>query len=187
MKDSFRLIALATLFLSACGSGSSAVTCDDLYWDGTAGICVPEGWEVVNRETLRQRGVPEETVFGLQYKEAISDQFPTVVVTEEVLTGVLEPADYSDASIRAITVLNGYERVDQKEITIDGAKVQMHIFTGQPIEGEPKRRFVQVSTAASNKGYTFMAVSPVSISNALEKQIMLMTESFTLEEPKTED
>lgn len=180
-------LLLFTILLTSCGGGSAEATCDEYFWDGTVGTCLVEGWEVVNRETLRQRGVPEETILGIQHTEAVSGQFPTVAITEEKLPNPVDAAQYSEASIRAVSVLNGYERIDEKEITIDGETVKMHVFTGQPIDGEPKRRFIQVSTAVGDKGYTLTAVSPVSIDNSLEKQILLMVENFTLTEPTEEE
>lgn len=179
------LLSLTTLLIS-CGGGSSTASCDEQFWDGSVGTCLPSGWEVVNRETLRQRGVPEETILGIQHTEAVSGQFPTVAVTEEKLPNPVDASQYSEASIRAVAVLNGYERVDEKEIIIDGETVKMHVFTGQPIDGEPKRRFIQVSTGVGDRGYTLTAVSPISIDSALEKQILLMVENFTLSEPEEE-
>ncbi len=180
------LLLTACFLLVSCGGGSSSVSCDTLHWDGTVGVCIPKGWEVVNRETLRQRGVPEETVLGIQHTEAVSGQFPTVAFTKEKLANVIKPMAYSEASIRSVEVLNGYERMDEEDIDIDGEAVRKHTFVGQPIDGEPKRRFIQVSTTKGDKGYTLTAVSPISIDSGLEKEIELMVESFTLEEPNEE-
>src|SRR3989344_5185501 len=169
------LFLSACILLAACGGGSgSALSCDKPYWDGLVGSCIPDGWEVVNRETLRQRGVPEETIVGFQHTEAVSGQFPTIAITQEKLANPVDPKEYSMASMRSIEVLNGYEHIDTKEFDVDGEKVDLHVFTGQPIEGQPARRFYQVSTAVDDTGFTMTAVTPVSIDAGLEKQIMLM-------------
>ncbi len=186
MKMRITLVSTC-LLLVACGGGSSGIVCDRDYWDGTVGTCIPAGWDSMSREVLRIRGVPEETIVGFQRRDAVSGQFPTVAVTQERLPNAVNPADYSSASIRAISVLNGYEHVDTKEITVDGAKVSLHIFTGQPIEDEPKRRFYQVSTTKGDRGYTMTAVSPVSIDRSLEQEMVLILDHFTLSEPVKEE
>lgn len=179
---------LTCLLLTACGGGgSSAVSCDKDYWDGTVGTCIPENWDVLDTETLRQRGVPEETIVGFQSTQAVSGQFPTVAVTRERLTSAIAPMQYSEASIRSIQVLANYKEIDLKEFDVDGETVTLHIFSGQPIEGEPGRRFYQLSTVAGSNGYTMTAVTPLSVSSDLDEQVMLMLEHFTLEEPVEEE
>ena len=83
--------------------------------------------------------------------------------------------------------MKDYKQVDLKEFEVDGEAVQLHIFTGQPIEGEPGRRFYQVSTSSEDIGYTLTAVTPVSIDGSLESQVMLMLNNFTLIEPEEEE
>ena len=184
-----RAILLSTCFLlAACGGGSSrGVSCEQHYWDGSVGTCLPDGWDVLDGETLRQRGVPEETIVGFQLAEAVSGQFPTVAITREKLANVVDPAKYSEANIRSVEVLAGYKLMDSKEFIVDGEKVTLHVFTGQPIEGEPSRRFYQVSTTLEDVGYTMTAVTPLSIDDSLEKQVTLMLENFTLVEPVVEE
>lgn len=174
------------ILLTACGGGSTGTSCDQEYWDGIVGTCLPEGWEVVDTETLRQRGVPEETIVAFQKTESVSGQFPTVAVTKERLPNVVSPEAYSMASIRSVEVMEGYKLVDAKDFTVDGEGVSMHIFTAQPIEGEPRRRFFQVSTALEDIGFTATAVSPVSIDKTLESDIMLILEQLIFIEPEEE-
>lgn len=180
-------IILSCLTLVACGGGSSAISCDQEYWDGTIGTCLPEGWEVIDSETLYQRGVPEETIVAFQSSESLSGQFPTVAVTREKLASVVEPKTYSDANIRSIQVIDGYEHVDTRDFAIAGEDVSLHIFTAQPIEGEPRRRFYQVSTTYGDTGYTVTGVSPVSIGKELEDKLLLMIGQVVFEEPQTEE
>ncbi|MAE68426.1 MAG: hypothetical protein QF793_00030 [Candidatus Peribacteraceae bacterium] len=187
MKKRIALLSVS-LLLTACGGGSGdKVSCDVNYWDGTFGTCLPESWEILNTETLRQRGVPEETIAAFQSSESHSGQFPTVAVTRERLANVVDPKQYSDANMRSVEVLDGYEHVDTRDFEIDGSKISLHVFTGQPIEGEPRRRFYQVSTTVEDTGYTVTAVSPVSINKELEGHILLILEQVTFEEPKEEE
>lgn len=183
-----RLYILSACFLlTACGGGSSSTACDQDYWDGSVGTCIPEGWDIIDQETLRQRGVPEETIVAFQITESVSGQFPTVAVTKERLPSPVSAENYSLASIRSVEVMEGYELVDSKDFTVDGEDVTLHIFTAQPIEGEPRRRFHQVSTAIEDIGFTATAVSPVSITNDLEKDMMLILENLFFSAPVEEE
>jgi hypothetical protein len=141
---------------------------------------------VVDSETLLQRGVPPETLVAFQAEQAASGQFPTVAVTRESLNQEVSAEDYSSASIRSVSVLPGYEQVDSRDIRIDGSKVSVHIFTAQPDEGEPRRRYYQLSVPKGQKGYTMTATTPVAIEDALEGQVMAIIEGFTLTEPVVE-
>ena len=171
------------LLLAGCGGGSSTtLACDSDYWDGTVGTCLPKGWQVLDSETLRQRGVPEETIAAFQREAAISGQFPTVAVTKEPLADPVTPVQYSDANIRSVQVLDAYKQIDNKDFTVDGVKVKMDIFTAQPVQGEPQRRFYQVSTTVKDVGYTFTGVAPQSIDAATEKEILLMFQKMTFKE-----
>lgn len=186
MRFSHGVLLGVSLLLAACGGGGSSTACDTDYWDGVVGTCLPEGWLPLDAETLRQRGVPEETLVAFQRQEPVSGQFPTVAVTREPLAEVTDPMQYSDANIRSVVVLEGYEVVDSKDFTVDGNKVKIHIFTAQPIEGEPRRRFYQVSTTVGDVGYTFTGVTPISIDTDVEKEVMLMLTEMTLTAPKAE-
>lgn len=185
MKLRSSLLALP-LFLVACSGGSSSVACEQTYWDGVFGTCLPAGWSVVDRETLRQRGVPEETITAFQTDEAVSGQFPTVTVTREQLSQPASPSQYSEASVRAVEVLPGYERVETKSTKIDAGDVTLHIFSLQPVQDEPRRRFYQESTAVEDIGYSITATSPLTVDSGLEDEILLILSKATFTEPVAE-
>ena len=179
---------LCCLLLSACsGGGGEESACVQDYWDGEVGTCLPENWIVVDSETLLQRGVPPETIVAFQAEQAVSGQFPTVAITRETLSQDVSAKDYSDASVRSVSVLQGYEEVDTRDISVDAEKVSLHIFTAQPDDGEPRRRYYQVSMPKGRKGYTMTATTPVAIEDAAEGQVLAILEGFTLTEPVVEE
>ena len=184
MHRRFLALLALPLVLSACGGGNAVAECQDQYWDGAVGTCLPAGWTVVDRETLSQRGVGEEVVAAFQAEESVSGQFPTVLVTREVVADDVTPDAYSKASIRSVSTLPGYKLVDSRAVTIDDADIEMHIFTAQPLSEEPERKFYQISTVHSSAGFTFTALTPVSTSSALEKEILLILQSATLTQPE---
>ena len=179
----FVSIALACTVLAACGGGSEdRISCRE-YWDETFGSCLPDEWIVIERETLRQRGVPEDTVIAFQSQVAVSGQFPTFAVTREALAQVMQPKTYSDANIRSVTVLPGYTEVDVRDLRIDGETVGLHVFNAQPVAEEPMRRFYQASTVTEDGvGYTLTATLPVSFSDDVESEIFVMFEEATFVE-----
>ncbi len=178
------LLILSVLLLAACGGGSKAVTCVEQYWNGEVGTCLPEGWFVMDRETLRQRGVPEEVLGAFQAESPESGQFPTVSITKEPLPTEEAPGDYSQASIRAVEALPGYEKIDAKSIDIAGEEVTLHVFSAKPKPEDPKRRFYQVSTVNRRTGYTISATAPYSVEKKLEQQMLFIMGSLIFEEPK---
>ncbi|MDO8649058.1 MAG: hypothetical protein Q7R81_04730 [Candidatus Peregrinibacteria bacterium] len=187
MKHTLPIILGTTLLLAACGGSSAEVACDQQYWDGTVGTCLPQGWSVIDRATLVERGLPQEVTVGFQAATAVSGQFPTVAVTTETLADPIDAAAYSEASIRSVTVLPKYTLVDTRPVTVEGQEVQIHIFTAQPVAEEPERRFHQVSTVHGNNGYTFTALTPVSVDSDLEEQVLLILEHMTFTEPVAEE
>jgi hypothetical protein len=188
---SMRRIAISTvmfsLILSACsiGGSSSASSCTEDYWDGEIGACLPDGWVVVDTETLLQRGVPPETIVAFQAEQAVSGQFPTVAVTREALAQEVSSDDFSSASMRAVSVLPGYTLIDSRSVRIDGTKADVHIFSAQPSEAEPRRRYYQMSFNKGLRGYTVTATTPVAIEDNLEGSIFAIFEGFTLVDPET--
>ena len=175
-------LALA-LFLTACGGGDSGrVVCDQDYWDGTIGTCLPENWFVVDSETLRQRGVPDDVVVAFQDEEPVSGQFPTVTITREKLARPVSPSDYSNASIRSVEVLPGYEQLDTSDVRVADAGVRLHVFSAKPNADEPQRRFYQVSTVHGEYGYTITAASPLSVSKGIEDELKLILKEVRFEE-----
>ncbi|MBU0767083.1 hypothetical protein KKF55_04890 [Patescibacteria group bacterium] len=174
---------LAFLLTACGGGGSSKVECDKEYWDGTVGTCLPVGWIVIDRETLRQRGVPDETLTAFRSEESVSGQFPSISITQERLTSKIDAKSYSEASIRSVSTLPGYTLVDSPSVKIDGEEVAMHIFSAQPVENEPARRFYQVSTISGDMGYTVTASAPFFVEKDLEDAIKFILESATFEAP----
>jgi hypothetical protein len=170
------------LSLTACGGGGGTVACENDYWDGTYGTCLPENWNVVNAETLRQRGVPQGTIAAFQSQIAVSGQFPSVTITREPLAEPVTPKVYSQASIRSVTTLPSYTQVDSKDVRIDSESLTIHVFTAQPLPEEPSRRFYQVSTVANGVGYTITGTTPVSPGESTEDEVQLILRESTFVE-----
>ncbi len=182
-----RLLALLVfpLILAACGGGggSSTSACKEQFWNGTVGMCLPAEWKVVDRETLTQRGLPDEVILAFQADKAVSGQFPTVTVTRETVHDGVDSPAYSTASIRSVATLPGYRLIDTKKLKLDGQDVELHVFTAQPLSEEPERRFYQISAVSKNIGYTFTALTPLSVSTTLEKEVLAMMESASFIDP----
>src|SRR3989344_142824 len=174
-----------SLLLVSCGGGS-AVCCDKNYVDEQVTICLPDGWIVLDRTTLEERGAPDDTIIAFQTEEPVSGQLPTVTVTFEPLADPIEPAEYSQASIRAVAALPGYELVDTSTVTIDDHDVDYHTFNAQPIADEPKRRFYQVATTSDDGGYAVTASTPIAVTDDLEEQVKAMLTGVTFEAPPEE-
>ncbi len=187
MKRLLPAFILSLLLLSACGSATSstAAVCTQQFWNGTIGMCLPAGWKVVDRETLDAHGVPPEVIAAFQADNAVSGQFPTVLVTQEALKEQMDSSTYSKASVRTVASLPGYKLIDDRSAKIDGTPVDLHIFTAQPIADEPERRFYQISGVSKGNGYSFTGLGPLSISSSLENQLLLMLNSVTFTQPKT--
>lgn len=186
MKRSSFLAALSlALLLAGCGGSSSgtAVVCTEQFWNGVVGLCLPPGWSVLEREKLAERGVPDQVIVAFQSEKTVSGQTPTITVTSEQLGSPLDSPAYSKASIRSVTTLPGYRLIDSRSATVEGQSVDLHVFSAQPIAGEPERRFFQLSAVAANVGYTATALTPVAISDQLEKEILLIMNSLRFSEP----
>ncbi|MDO8469289.1 MAG: hypothetical protein Q7S29_06070 [Candidatus Peribacter sp.] len=180
------LLLLLSLFLVSCGSSSSTGTTQcQTYWFDQIGACLPGTWKLLDRTELAQRGVPEDVIIAFQSDESVSGQFPTISVTREPLSTVVTPADYSDATIRSVTVLPSYKLIDQKKVTIDGVSLPVHVFFAQPVSGEPQRRFLQVSTVVGQNGFTITALTPLTVSSTLESEILTILGSITFKAPET--
>lgn len=177
-------LSLVTL-LTACGgsSGTAEVVCKEQFWNGVIGLCLPAGWTVLERETLEERGVTDQVPVAFQSEQTVSGQTPTITVTSEKLPGPLDSSAYSKASIRSVATLPGYTLLDSRAMQVEGQNVELHVFTAQPVSGEPERRFYQLSAVAANIGYTFTALTPVSISQQLEKEILLIMSSVRFSQP----
>jgi hypothetical protein len=183
----FALTAATIVFLVGCGtSTTTAVTCDQQYWNGVFGVCLPKGWGLLDRELLQSRGISDQVVAAFQAEKVVSGQNPTVTVTTERLKSPMTSGEYSKASIRSVTTLPGYTLLDSATASVEGQSVEIHTFTAQPVTGEPERRFTQVSAVAANIGYTFTALTPVSISDTLSQEVLLILKSVRFTEPTKE-
>lgn len=178
-------ILFVSLLLASCGSRTAApeAVCQNRYWDGTVGTCLPGGWSPVTSETLRSRGVTEGVVVAFQKDKAESGQFPTVTVTKEQLPEGITSTAYSAASIRSVSTYPSYKVFSTRTMKVDGSDVTLHVFSAQPLEGDPARRFYQVSAVGPpHTGYTFTALTPLSVSDALEKEILVIMNNVTFVE-----
>lgn len=186
MKKSISVAALCILLASCGGSGDEhgSAACENDYISDLYTTCLPENWFVIATETLRQRGVPEETVVAFQSETAVSGQFPTVAVTREALRNVVTPESYSEGAMRSVATLPGYVDLDARTINIDGEKLKLHVFNAQPVPSDPLRRFLQVSTVADRVGYTITGTLPVSVDQKIEDQVLLVIRqsSFVIEQ-----
>ncbi len=176
-----------SLFLVACGGEGGSVACDQEYWDGELGFCVPDGWTVLDGATLRERGAPAETILALQYGTAVSGEFPVMTIMSERVRADITAAQYSEASITTVSAIGGYDRVQTDDVTIDDEDVEIHIFTSKPEEDQPRRRFYQLSTVNDATGYTLTAATPVSIEGDLEDQILTILRSLTFTDTAAEE
>ena len=174
---------LCTVFLASCG-GDGPVACSENYWDGELSACLPEGWIVVGRSTLKQRGisVPEEVVVTFESRTPSSGQYPRITVTKEFLRKDWEASNYSAQNVRTIAVLPGYEQLDKRELTVDGETVELHIFVLQPDPASPKQRFAQISTVHGEMGYTFTGMTPLSVNDRVSAEMELILTSVGFEE-----
>lgn len=178
------LVSVASLLIVACGGGNGVVSCTQDYWDGEIGTCLPDGWVVLDRAGLDDRGVPEEAIVAFQNEEPVAGQYLTVVVTTENLADETTSDDYSEAGVASVQTLPGYTRIDERRVTIDEMDHIIHVFTAQPNEAQPPARFYQLSLADGRNGYTFTAATPVSIDDASEAGIETILENATLTDPQ---
>lgn len=176
----FNVVLLSgALLLVACGKGGGDIACHERYWDGVFGTCLPSGWKSVDPVSLRSRSVPEEVIAVFQADQFASNQIPTVIVTKEPLVRDWDAASYSDASIKSVQTLSGFSVLDERDVTVDGAKIRLHTFSAQPIPEEPVKRFYQLSTVVRKVGYTVTATLPLLPERDLEKQVFFILDGVT--------
>lgn len=185
MKRILLAFFLPSLLLASCGgSGSDAAACTRQYWDGTVGLCLPDSWNVIERDQLTEKGIADNVIAAFKRDRAIAGQFLAVIITQEMLKGAIDSATYSKASVRAVTVLPDYKLIDTRSVTVDSAAVDLHIYSAQPAPEEPARRFYQVSAVAGNKGYSVTGLTPLSPPKDVESEISAIMNSITFTEPK---
>ena len=179
---------LVPVLLASCGGSSSGsdVVCDQQYWDGTIGTCLPEGWHVVGSEDLAARGAPREVVVAFQADDAVTGRFPLVTVTSQPLSGAPSVEEFDEQSRESVKTLPGYTLVEDRETEIDNQPTTLHIFTAQPIAEQPVQRFYQVSYPSGGKGYTFTGVLPLSVDRVDEERLITLLENITFIEAEEE-
>lgn len=185
MKRFLLALLLPSLLLASCGgSDSDEAACTQQYWDGTVGLCLPDTWNVIERDQLSEKGIADNVIAAFKRDKAIAGQFPAVIVTQEVLKSPIDSVAYSSASVRAVTVLPEYKLIDARSQTVDGADVDLHVYSAQPAPEEPAKRFYQVSAVAGDKGYSVTGLTPLSPPKDVESEILAIMGSITFVEPK---
>lgn len=184
MQRQLSLLIGSSLLIASCGGSAEQAKCTRQYWDGVIGLCMPAEWVVIEHEQLRERGIPEDVIVAFKREQAVSGQFPTMTVTQEMLKQPMDSAAYSDASVRSVSVLPGYKQIDARDVRIDDASVDLHIFTAQPSADEPERRFYQVSAVSGSSGYSVTALAPLAPPSDVESEIELMMGSITFKAPE---
>lgn len=178
-------LIVATLLLTSCGSSGTtpSASCVSTYWDGTIGTCLPAGWNALSHDEVIARGMPADVVIAFQAADALSGQFPTITVTRERLQQAMAPAAYSAASVALVARRSDYAKIDTKEVTIDSQKVILHVFSAQPLTGEPKQRFYQLASTSGETGYVFTAALPLSAPESVVSQVTLILTNVTFTAP----
>lgn len=186
MKKYLSAVLCLSFFLASCGGGSTTAECARQYWDGVVGTCLPADWAVIEREQLSERGISEDVIVAFKREKAVAGQFPTVTVTQEALPQAVDAKAYSAASVQSVSVLPGYKQIDQETLTIDGNDISLHIFTAQPSQDEPERRFYQLSTTMGNFGYSVTGLTPLSPSRDIEREVKQIVSTVTFQAPLPE-
>src|SRR3989344_2101330 len=186
MKKHLSIALSLSLLLVSCGGGTTTAECTRQYWDGVIGTCLPADYSVIEREALSERGISEDVVVAFKREKAVAGQFPTVTVTQEALPQAVDAASYSAASVQSVSVLPGYKQIDQETLAIDGNDITLHIFTAQPSQDEPERRFYQLSTTMGNFGYSVTGLTPLSPSRDIEREVKQIMSTVTFQAPLPE-
>lgn len=183
----FLAFAVVSVLLASCGGGGDSRNCSKDYDDGEIMLCLPSGWEIVEKSTLEKRGIPEDAMVAFQAEEPIAGQFPTVVVTKEPLKRTVDPGQYSEASMRSVAIFSAYKEVDVTDVKMGDDTVKLHIFTAQPVAEEPLRKFYQLSTVHGSNGYTVTGTTPVAITDSVEEEVIAIVKSMTFVVTEGED
>lgn len=188
MKRIFVAVVAAT-FLAGCGSSSSKsskVVCEQQFWNTMFAACLPKGWRVLSNETLRQLGVPEETVAAFQFDTPHAGQLDTVTVTREPLSTEMKTPDYSQSNLLAVSALPDYRLIDKETVYIDGEETSIHVFSARPSPDQPIRRYYQISVSKEKTGYTFTGSFPLSIEESEADQVKFILKNVSFKDPNPE-
>jgi len=179
------LSGVLLLLLAGCGTSgsSSAVVCDQQYWNSVFAVCLPKDWRVLSRETLQQLGVPEETAAAFQYTIPHAGQLDTVTVTREPLSDEMKTPEYSTSNILAVSALPDYKLIDKEIVTIDGEESALHTFSARPSPDQPIRRYYQVSATQDRTGFTFTGSFPLSILDSEAAQVKFILKNVSFKDP----
>lgn len=189
MKRIFVAVVAAT-FLAGCGSSSSKsnkVVCEQQFWNTMFAACLPKGWRVLSNETLRQLGVPEETVAAFQFDTPHAGQLDTVTVTREPLSTEMKTPDYSQSNLLAVSALPDYRLIDKETVYIDGEQSSIHVFSARPSPDQPIRRYYQISVSKEKTGYTFTGSFPLSIEESEADQVKFILKNVSFNDPNPEE
>jgi hypothetical protein len=183
------IVGFAALLLGGCSGSSSSTTviCDQQFWNGAFSACLPKGWKVLSSETLRQLGVPEETVAAFQFNTPHAGQLDTVTVTKEPLSTEMKTLDYSDSNVLAVSALPDYKLIDKETVYIDAQETALHVFSARPSSDQPIRRYYQVSAAQEKTGYTFTGSFPLSIQDDEAEQVTFILKNVSFTDPATKE
>lgn len=186
----FIVATMAAALLAGCGSGGSGdnkVACEQQFWNEMFAACLPKGWRVLSSETLRQLGVPEETVAAFQFDTPHAGQLDTVTVTREPLSMDMETPDYSQSNLLAVSALPDYRLIDKETVYIDGKQSALHVFSARPSADQPIRRYYQISAAQDKTGYTFTGSFPLSIQDNEAEQVRFILKNVSFKDPNASD
>lgn len=170
-------ILLPILLLASC---SGRVSCPEKTTADGFEICLGNGWEEVSKENLRAEGVPEETIAAFQLTDERGGQRDNVVVSREPLAAKASASAYAEANVRTVSATPEYSLIEKREVGIDGAETLLHIFTARPVPDLPARRFYQLSLTEGNTGYVFTGTLPLSVDETVEKELIDMVLSVSL-------
>jgi hypothetical protein len=165
--------------LTACGGGERQ--CQNHVSVASFGLCLGNDWERVGNDTLRERGIPEETKAAFRRLSQREGQRDNIVISEESLPASVPSLSYAEANVRSVTSLSEYSTRETREVKVDGNKTLLHIFTARPVPDLPARRFYQLSLTRSTQGYTFTGTLPFSPDDGVEKELLEILMSVTLE------
>jgi hypothetical protein len=161
---------LLTFLLTSCFGGS----CSDSVSAGPISMCISNLWEQVPEETLREEGVPEETLAAFQLKEQRAGQRDNIVVTEEHLPSPVSSKVYADINVQAVAATDEYLLIENRDVEIGGTETILHIFTAKPVPDLPARRFYQVSISKGMKGYVITGTLPFTVDSTVEDGLIEM-------------